>query len=53
MLDIEGKWGFSIPSVSITIELKIVTPLLHEIAMSWPPSRGRSSYHVLWAWLLI
>jgi len=40
MLDIEGKWGFSIPSVSITIELKIVTPLLHEIAMSWPPSRG-------------
>lgn len=42
-----------IASVSITSEVKIVTPLLHEIAMFLAPFEGASSYLVLWAWLLI
>jgi len=53
MLDVGNYWGFGIPSVSITLELKIVTPVLHEIAMFLAPFEGASSYHVLWAWLVI
>jgi len=53
MLDIGDYWSFGIPSVSITLELKIVTPVLHEIAVFLPPFEGASSYHVLWAWLVI
>ncbi len=53
MLDIGNHWDFGIPSVSITLELKIVTPMLHEIAMFLAPFEGASSYHVLWAWLVI
>ena len=53
MLDIGDYWSFGIPSVSITLELKIVTPVLHEIAVFLAPFEGASSYHVLWAWLVI
>jgi len=49
MLDIGNHWDFGKSSVSITLELKIVTPVLHEIAMSLAPFEGASSYHVLWA----
>jgi len=47
MLDIGDHWGFSMLSVSIILELKIVTPLLHEIAMFFAPFEGASSNHLL------
>jgi len=50
MLDIENHWGFGIPSVSITLELEIVTPVLHEIAMLLAPFEGASSNHLLCRW---
>jgi len=53
MLDIGDYWGFSMPSVAITLKQKILTPLLTKIAMFLAPFEGASSYHVLWAWLLI
>jgi len=51
MLDIGDHWDFSMPSVSITLEQKILTPLTaHEIAMLLAPFEGASSNHLLCRW---
>ncbi len=50
MLDIGDHLGFSIPSVSITLDLEIVTPVLDEIAMFLAPFEGASSNHLLCRW---